>query len=112
MAAGSHRTKTKKPRLPEEHWQEGPEGQEQIYEPEWRQLQEAEEHCRLQREELERIEARGELDFHFHAHSHPNSLKTNSHIWGDPNKIMSDEADLEYITSILESFANLETTSA
>jgi hypothetical protein len=49
MAAGSHSTKTKQPRLPEEHWQEGPEGQEQIYQPEWHQLQEAEEHCRLQK---------------------------------------------------------------
>jgi hypothetical protein len=55
----------------------------------------------------------GKQDFHFHAHSH--SLKTNSHnshTFCGHNEIRPDEADLEYITSILESFANLETMSA
>ncbi len=103
---------TRQPQPQEEHRQEGSEGLEQIYEPEWRQLLEAEEHSCSQREEQEQKGTRGNCHFHSHSHphSHPHSQNFNSHTFCGHDEIGQDNTDLEYITSILEAFANLETT--
>jgi hypothetical protein len=110
-ATNGHRIKVRQPWQQGEHWQKEPEGLEQIYDPEWSKLREAEEYCHWQREKLLREEKRRKQGFHFQTHANHKAPKHNSHIFSGPAETEPDEAELEYITSLLESFANPGTTS-
>jgi len=88
----------------EKDWQEELRNIELSQGPEWNQLQEVEEYCWQQREKLQWEEARGP-DFYWPKHCHQRVTGTNLHFQEDLDEREPEEADLEFITSIRDSFS-------
>ncbi len=82
---------------------------ELIHHPEWSQLQEAEEYFRRQREKLQRAEVRTR-NSHWPMQPHQQAPRPNRHLMEDLDRVNPEEVDLEFITSILDSFTNQKST--
>jgi len=92
------------PQQQKKNWQEESRNLELSQDPEWSQLQEVEEYCQQQREKLHREEAQGP-GFYWPKHCHQRARGTNLHFQEDLDESKPEEADLEFITSILDSFS-------
>jgi hypothetical protein len=60
---------------------------------------------------MQQEEAR-EQDFYWPTHFHQRAPETNLHLMEDRDEVEPDEADLEFITSILDSFSKPKTAPA